>query len=680
MLAAAAVPASAQTTVAYQTHIRKLLKERCVNCHNARRARAGLDLSSYPAIRAGSDTGEVVVAGAPEDSYLYLVVAHEEEPSMPPGSQRLPEDEVQLIRDWIAQGLLEEASPEPAALSPADAPDEPQSGTLFLPAVDARLSVDKSHFATNHVFVGDRGTAIRALAANERGLVAVGGQLQVLVYDLNSRELLQVLPYPEGEPQVLRFLDGPGWLLAGGGVHAESGGAVVWEVDSWRRLYTLGDELDVALALDATRGGRLVVLGGPERLVRIFETTSGSLVHELDKHTDWVLAAAFSPEEFLLSTSDRAGNLFVWETESGALLHNLRGHVGAVVGLAWCTDGDRLLSAGEDGSVRMWDMHQGEQIRSWTAHAEGVASLVLAPNEQVYTVGRDQSLRRWSLSGESLAPPIPLDSAPLAAAVDGQGRVIVSNWRGEVLAWNSGDEALGGLSPPPEFTTTDVAMIQPTPEALVEVGPRTVAVEAPTAAVLASEKDLSGDDPAEELAAAIERLESSRSAIQIAWDQLHSAEQAYLTLGKGSVRIADAGEAPPGAAEEDDFTRRRAVLAQIRERLVAITDLIDDPVLGEGEQMEQLRLLHEIALEKAEQVVHGADAEADAARATVDAARVAQLKAKLAAAQERHVQARNRLHSDRERFNQAVSRFAATIDSIEQSMAIDDAQTLQKEK
>ena len=96
--------ASAWAAPTYQEDMRPLFKENCFKCHNADKKKGDVDLSSFAAIMAGGSSGEIVEVGSPDSSLLYLVVTHEEDPTMPPKKSRMADDKLKLIKDWIAQG------------------------------------------------------------------------------------------------------------------------------------------------------------------------------------------------------------------------------------------------------------------------------------------------------------------------------------------------------------------------------------------------------------------------------------------------------------------------------------------------------------------------------------------------------------------------------------------------
>jgi WD40 repeat protein len=93
-------------------------------------------------------------------------------------------------------------------------------------------------------------------------------------------------------------------MLAAGGIGAESGKVVLFDTSGWRRIATLGDELDAILAADLSPDGTRVVLGGPSRLVKVLGRPRGEIMHTIRKPTDWVTAVSFSPDGLLVAAGD----------------------------------------------------------------------------------------------------------------------------------------------------------------------------------------------------------------------------------------------------------------------------------------------------------------------------------------------------------------------------------------
>src|SRR5215210_812335 len=184
MALAADPPAAAK--VNFQDHVLPVFRNACLNCHNPDKKKAGLDLSSYSAMMAGSNSGKVIEPGDPDGSLLYRLVMHTEEPAMPPKGDKLPQKDLDTIKGWIAGGLLETAgsaavmSNKPkvdlkvAAVTGKPEGPPPMPGDLLLePAVRTA-----------------RPGAVLAMASSPWApLVAIGGQKQVLPYNPQTRAL-----------------------------------------------------------------------------------------------------------------------------------------------------------------------------------------------------------------------------------------------------------------------------------------------------------------------------------------------------------------------------------------------------------------------------------------------------------------------------------------------------------
>lgn len=474
--------AADESAVTYSTHIRKIFRDNCANCHNASRARAGLDLSSYAGVIKGSTSGEIVIAGSADDSLLYLTMTHAEEPAMPPGKAPLKDRYLNQVRVWIETGAPEtpkDVSAEAVAMAKAKATAQPAMNTDS-PVADAADTAAPVGLR-QQVYAGQQGNPVTALAVSpDSSVIAVGSQLQILLFDGQSGQFQGSLAYPEGEVFQLTFSDDGSTLAAGGGTAAESGNVVLWSTKSWQRTQVVGDSYDVVYGCDVTADGRLVLYGGPDRILRIADTQSGYITGVIKKHTDWVMAAAFSPEGFIFTTADRDGNAYVFETESRQLLHTLRGHSGAITAIDWSADGNYCFTSSEDGTVRCWNMHTGKAEKQWTAHKPGTLSMSVGPDGTIATTGRDNFVRRWSADGRQLAE-YATKAAPTRVAF-AKDALVAGDWSGQVQMWMADNEQPLLLTVPAASQTTDSAPF------LVEVsGPTAITeimepvVEAPAA-------------------------------------------------------------------------------------------------------------------------------------------------------------------------------------------------------
>jgi hypothetical protein len=88
---------NAANAPSYSKAVAPLLKDACANCHSGVKRKAGLDVTSYDSLM------KFVKAGDPAASKLHKSVTGKGAKPMPPKNP-LADDQVQLIRDWIAAG------------------------------------------------------------------------------------------------------------------------------------------------------------------------------------------------------------------------------------------------------------------------------------------------------------------------------------------------------------------------------------------------------------------------------------------------------------------------------------------------------------------------------------------------------------------------------------------------
>jgi WD40 repeat protein len=465
VLALIAAPAWAdESTPTFDVDVKPILRKHCLACHNGERPRGELDLSSYENLLTGGLSGKAVVAKKPEESPLYTMTAHLEDPKMPPNKPKIPQRELDTIRKWIDGGLVEKSGAAVATITPA-----PSVAGLGAATPLARA------------------TPVTALAASPVApLVAVSGKKQVLVYELPAGKLLGAVPFPEGEVHALRFSRDGAILIAGGGVGGQSGTVVGFEVGTWKRLFAVGDETDAVLAADISADKTRVVFGGPGRAVKVVSVPDGKQLHTFRKPTDWVLSVGFSPEGLLVAGGDRFGGLYVWETKSGKEFLTLRGHTKGVTGLAWRADSDALASSSEDGTVRVWDMHSGNEAAKWTAHADGALDIAFHSTGVIATAGRDSRVKMWDAKGKSLADIGPASDVVLKNAISADAKTVVTgDWSGEVRVWPAAGGPGAKLALPIESKPIAAVVVPVAAPALIPVS-TPVAPARPAASVVNS--------------------------------------------------------------------------------------------------------------------------------------------------------------------------------------------------
>jgi len=93
--------------VSFASDVKPILDEYCVSCHGGPgddgepRVELGFNLMTYEGLMIGSEYGSVIEAGDPENSlFLEMIV----DGDMPEEGDPVPEDKIEVLRMWIAEG------------------------------------------------------------------------------------------------------------------------------------------------------------------------------------------------------------------------------------------------------------------------------------------------------------------------------------------------------------------------------------------------------------------------------------------------------------------------------------------------------------------------------------------------------------------------------------------------
>lgn len=425
--------------ITFDEHIKPILREHCTTCHSESDKESDLALDTYSATLAGGSSGEVIAEGNVSGSRLYALITHAERPHMPPDQDPIAKEQQDLIKTWIEQGMPENAGSK-IKRSSAAAAAMLGNVTLGKPEGPPPMPAD---LLRQPVKETARSAAISALAASPWApLLAVGGQEQVSLYHSETGQLLGILPFPEGEPQSLRFTRDGRQLLIAGGRHSQSGCAVLVDIETGRRVTKVGDELDTVLAADISPDKSRIAIAGPQRIVRVYDSLSAELVLEMKKHTDWIYSIRYSPDGVLLASSDRSNGLMVWEADSGNLYASLTGHQSAVRSLDFRSDSNVLASASLDGTIKLWDMYEAKEIKSWNAHAGGTSAIAFSHNGQIASAGHDGRVKLWNGNGELQKEYQGLQDSALEVALTGDAAFIAGgDWGGHISLWSVSNPA-----------------------------------------------------------------------------------------------------------------------------------------------------------------------------------------------------------------------------------------------
>src|SRR5215510_10856161 len=112
VFALVAVPVPAGESPSYAKQLRPIFAKYCLECHNTKAAKGGLDLETHKGMLEGSDNGPVIAVGKANESLLIQSVEGKGRNLMPPKSKTLrpTKEEIATLRAWINAGAKDDSA------------------------------------------------------------------------------------------------------------------------------------------------------------------------------------------------------------------------------------------------------------------------------------------------------------------------------------------------------------------------------------------------------------------------------------------------------------------------------------------------------------------------------------------------------------------------------------------
>jgi serine/threonine protein kinase len=268
----------------------------------------------------------------------------------------------------------------------------------------------------------------------------------------------QPAPVPPEEPKVgeIRRFEGhqrpavPSVAVSPDGRQALSGGEdkviILWDLTTGREVRRFEGHEGRVMAVAFAPDGRRAVSGGEDKVLRLWDVASGKELRRLEGHADWVFRMAFSPDgRYILSggggtwaNGGQSGtdlDLRLWEADTGKEVRRFRGHTEYIWSVTFSPDGRQALSASVDHTARVWDVATGKEVRRLD-HPDRLLSAFFSPDgRHILTTCDDKLLRLWDAqTGKEVRRFIGHAEAAIWAVFSPDGRrVLSSSWGDHTL-------------------------------------------------------------------------------------------------------------------------------------------------------------------------------------------------------------------------------------------------------
>ncbi|WP_106396429.1 WD40 repeat domain-containing serine/threonine protein kinase [Actinocorallia populi] len=226
-----------------------------------------------------------------------------------------------------------------------------------------------------------------------------------------------------------------GTVLVSGG---DDGTVRLWDPDSGRTTRRLADQTGRVL-LTAFGSGGTLLSGGDDATAHLRDLATDRTSRLLTSHPGPVHAMAFSPDGTVLVTGGDDASVRLWGGVTARPIRVLTGHTKPVRAVAFSPDGTILASGGDDGTVRLWNPGSGRLLGALTGHSGAVNSAAFSPDGEILaTAGDDAAVYLWHVAAANAIRVLTDHPGPVrAVAFAPDGAVLASGGDdGTTLLWN----------------------------------------------------------------------------------------------------------------------------------------------------------------------------------------------------------------------------------------------------
>ena len=375
--------------ISYYKDVRPIFQANCQGCHQPAKAKGGYVMTDFKLMLAAGDSKEAaIVAKAPDKSNLVkLITPKDGKAEMPEDRKPLHATEIETIRNWIAQGALDD--------TPANA---------------------KERYDMNHPPVYSLPPVITSIDYSSDGaLLAVAGFHEVLLHKADGSGVVARLVGLSERIESVKFSPDGKRLAVAGGLPGRMGEIQIWDVAQRKLALSHAVTYDTLYGASWSPDGQLISFGCGDNSVRVIEAATGKQVLFMNTHTDWALDTTWSLKGDHVISVSRDMTAKLTELATQRFIDNITSITpnalkGGVATVARHPFREEILMGGSDGLPKLYQYFRTAP-RQIGDDSNGIFFFDPMP-------GRVTSVA-WSADGKLLAA---------GSALDGKGEVFAATF------------------------------------------------------------------------------------------------------------------------------------------------------------------------------------------------------------------------------------------------------------
>lgn len=214
-------------------------------------------------------------------------------------------------------------------------------------------------------FPSTKGTPIGAVAFSPDGkTLASTEKNQIKFWDASNGTFIKSIETGYKEPTALCFSP-DGKLVASAGTE-KTEDARLWEVSSGKLLHSFTGHAFGVRTTSISPDNKLLATTSMDGTIKFWDTKTGAPVRTINANKSDLKEGIFSPDGKLFATVDYGGNnrIKIWDTKTGELIRELPGHGSMGLAIAFYKGSDKIISSGYNNTLKLWDITSGSELAS----------------------------------------------------------------------------------------------------------------------------------------------------------------------------------------------------------------------------------------------------------------------------------------------------------------------------
>ncbi len=192
--------------------------------------------------------------------------------------------------------------------------------------------------------------------------------------------------------EFLRFSPDGKLLVSGGADNYVK----VWNTETAELIRVLHRFENQVRALAISPDGRRVFAAGVDRTAKLFDLPTGEILADLGEQRKAIMSAEYAPDGKTFVTGGADGVIKIWSAADGKPLDTLTGNAGFIQALAFTPDGKRLASASGEGVIRLWDTETKAEVLAIRTNSANTRFLGFTPDgNTLVSLGTQERIRLW---------------------------------------------------------------------------------------------------------------------------------------------------------------------------------------------------------------------------------------------------------------------------------------------